>query len=73
MPSETEYETGEQEIQSDQKVSVHLMTVTLLPQHTSFMPHYLAQSDCLVADRQSQGNTRLTLPPPVSRNSTLAW
>jgi hypothetical protein len=42
----------------DQTVSVHLMItiqITLLSQHTSFLPHYLAQSDCLAADRQGQG------------------
>jgi hypothetical protein len=37
-------------------------------QHTSFLPHYLAQSDCLAADRQSQGDTRLTLTPSVIPN-----
>jgi hypothetical protein len=29
---------------------------------------YLAQSDCLAADRQGQGDTRLTLTPPVIPN-----
>jgi hypothetical protein len=29
----------------------------------------LAQSDCLAADRQGQGDTRLTLTPSVIRNS----
>jgi hypothetical protein len=47
---------------SDQKVSVHL----------SFLPHYLAQSDCLAADRQGQGDTRLTLTPSVISNSNYA-
>jgi hypothetical protein len=37
--------------------------------HTSFLPHYLAQSDCLAADRQGQGDTRLTLTPSVILNS----
>jgi hypothetical protein len=55
-------------IQGDQKVSVHLM-ITPLSQHTSFLPHYLAQSDCFAADRQGQGNTRLTLTPSVIPNS----
>jgi hypothetical protein len=50
-------------IQSDQKVSVHL-TITI-----HFLPHYLAQSDCLAADRQGQGDTRLTLTPSVIPNS----
>jgi hypothetical protein len=41
-------------VQGDQKFSVHLMiTVRTLG--------YLAQFDCLASDRQSQGNTRLTL------------
>jgi hypothetical protein len=31
--------------------------------------HYLAQSDCLAADRQNEGNTRLTLTPSVVLNS----
>jgi hypothetical protein len=30
---------------------------------------YLAESDCLVADRQGQGDTRLTLTPSVIPNS----
>jgi hypothetical protein len=47
-------------IQGDQKVSVHLM-ITML--------HYLAQSDCLAADRQGQGDTGLTLTPSVIPNS----
>jgi hypothetical protein len=38
-------------------------------QHTSLLPHYLAQSDCLVADRQGQGDTRLTLTSSVIPNS----
>jgi hypothetical protein len=54
--------------QGDQKVSVHLM-ITPLSQHTSFLPHYLAQSDCLAADRQGQGDTSLTLTPSVIPNS----
>jgi hypothetical protein len=37
--------------------------------HTSFLPHYLAQSDCLAADRQSQGDPRLTLTLSVIPNS----
>jgi hypothetical protein len=53
-------------VQGDQKVSVHLM-ITI--QHTSFLPHYLAQSDCLAADREDQGDTRLTLTPSVIPNS----
>jgi hypothetical protein len=35
----------------------------------SFLPHYLAQSDCLAADRQDQGDTRLTLTPSGIPNS----
>jgi hypothetical protein len=38
-------------------------------QHTSFLPHYLAQSDCLAANRQGQGDTRLTLTPSIIPNS----
>jgi hypothetical protein len=30
---------------------------------------YLAQSDCLAADRKGQGNTKLTLTPSVTPNS----
>jgi hypothetical protein len=33
--------------------------------HTSFLPHYLAQPECLTADRQGQGDTRLSLTPSV--------
>jgi hypothetical protein len=32
-------------------------------------PHYLAQSDCLAADSQGQGDTRLTQTPSVIPNS----
>jgi hypothetical protein len=46
-------------IQGDQNISVHLMITT----------HYLAQSDCLAADRQGQGHTRLTLTPSFIPNS----
>jgi hypothetical protein len=31
--------------------------------------YYLAQSDCLAADRQGQGDIRLTLTPSVIPNS----
>jgi hypothetical protein len=65
------------EIQGDQKVSVHLhvrsSTVTPLSQHTSFLPHYLAQSDCLATDRQGQGDIRLTLTPSVIPNSNYVF
>jgi hypothetical protein len=63
---------GSGNIQGDQKVSVHLMIttqITPLSQHTSFLPYYLAQSDCLAADRQGQGDTGLTLTPSVIPNS----
>jgi hypothetical protein len=40
-----------------------------LSQNTSFLPHYLAQSDCLAADRQGQRDTRLTLTPSFIPNS----
>jgi 6-phosphogluconolactonase/glucosamine-6-phosphate isomerase/deaminase len=55
-------------IQGDQKVSVNLM-ITPLSQQMSLLPHYFAQSDCLTADRQGQGDTRLTLTPSVIHNS----
>jgi hypothetical protein len=58
--------------QDNQKVSVHLMItiqITPLSHHKSFLPHYLAQSECLAADRQDQGDTRLTLTPSVIHNS----
>jgi hypothetical protein len=45
-------------VPNDQKVSVYRM-ITI----------YLAQSDCLAADRQDQGNTGLTLTPSVIPNS----
>jgi hypothetical protein len=38
-------------------------------QNTPFLPHYLAHSDILAADRQGQGDTRLTLTPSVIPNS----
>jgi hypothetical protein len=37
--------------------------------YTSFLSQYLAQSDCLAADRQGQEDTRLTLTPSVIPNS----
>jgi hypothetical protein len=46
-------------LQGDQKVSVHLMIII----------HYFAQSDCMAADRQGQGDTRLTPTPSVIPNS----
>jgi hypothetical protein len=55
-----------------QNVSVHLMIIIQikpLAQHTSFLFHYLAQSDCLAADRQGHGDTRLTLTQSVIPNS----
>jgi hypothetical protein len=58
-------------VQGDQKVAVRLMItikITPLSQHASFLPQYLAQSDCLSADRQGQGDTRLTLTPSVITN-----
>jgi hypothetical protein len=36
--------------------------------HTSFLPHYVAQSDCLAVDRLGQGDTILTLTPSVIPN-----
>jgi hypothetical protein len=60
-------------IQGDQKVSVHIMitiqkVTSNVQTHTSFLPHYLAQSDFLAADRQGQGGTRLALTPSVIPN-----
>jgi hypothetical protein len=52
-------------IQGDQKVSVHLM-ITI--QRVTSNVYYLAQSDCLAAGRQSQGDTRLALTPSVIPN-----
>jgi hypothetical protein len=43
--------------------------ITPLLQYTSILPHYLANFDCLVADRQGYGDTRLTLKPSVIPNS----
>jgi hypothetical protein len=40
-----------------------------LSQHMSFLPHFLTQPYCLAADRQGQGDTRLTLTPSVIPNS----
>jgi hypothetical protein len=44
---------------ADKNVSVYMMIIVL--------PHYLAKSDCLAADRQGQGDHRLTLMPSVIR------
>jgi hypothetical protein len=46
-----------------------LQQITPLSQHTSFLSHYLAESDCLAAERQGQGDTRLTLNPSFIPNS----
>jgi hypothetical protein len=62
-------------IHGDQKVSIHLIItyafqqITPISQLTCFLPHYLVQFDCLAADRQGQGDTRLTLTPSVILNS----
>jgi hypothetical protein len=42
---------------------------TCLSQHTSFLPHYLHQSDCFKTDRQGQGDTIVTQTPSVISNS----
>jgi hypothetical protein len=58
--------------QGNQKVSVRVMLtiqITLLSQHTTFLPHCVAQTDCLVADRQGQGESKLTLTPSIFPNS----
>jgi hypothetical protein len=51
-------------IHGDQKVSVHLVTI----QKVTSNAHYLDQSDCLAADRQGQGDSRLTLTSSVFPN-----
>jgi hypothetical protein len=38
-------------------------------QYTSFLPQYVVLSDCLTADCQGQGDSRLTLTPSVIPNS----
>jgi hypothetical protein len=43
-------------------------TDNTISQHTSFLSHYLAQSDCLAADRQGQRDTRRTVTPSVIPN-----
>jgi hypothetical protein len=50
-------------------ITYPLQQITPLSQHTSFLPHYLAQSDCLAANRQGQWDTKLTLTPSVIPNS----
>jgi hypothetical protein len=42
---------------------------TIWAEHTSFLPHYLVQSDCLAADHQGQEDTRPTVTPFVIPNS----
>jgi hypothetical protein len=48
-------------IQGDVQVSLHLMIENTIG--------YLAQTYCLAADRQGQGDTRLTLTPSIIPNS----
>jgi hypothetical protein len=64
-------------IQSDRKVSVHLMiTIQKVKSNIQSVPrqcpdiywHYLTQSDCLAVDRQGQRYTSLTLTPSVIPN-----
>jgi hypothetical protein len=52
-------------LQGDQKVSVHLMIT--IQKVTSNVQR--VESDCLAADLQCQGETRLTLTPSVIPNS----
>jgi hypothetical protein len=59
-PASSNFPTYIHNIQGDQKVSVQMMIT---------MPHHLAQSDCLAADRQGQRDTRHTLKPSVIPNS----
>jgi hypothetical protein len=56
------------DIQDDQKVSVHLM-ITIQKFTSNVQTVHLAQSDCLAADRQGQGDTRPILTPSVIPNS----
>jgi hypothetical protein len=65
---------AELNIQSDQNVSVHLMiTIQKITSNVQSVPppvsRHPAQSDCLAADCQGQGDTRLTLTPSVIPNS----
>jgi hypothetical protein len=53
-------------IQGDKIDSVHLYAlqqITQLSGRTSFLPQHLVQSDSLAADRQGQGDIRLTIKP----------
>jgi hypothetical protein len=65
MPDNTSKNINTSIKQGDQKVSVQLM----ISIHTSFLTHYLAQSNCFTANRQGQEDTRLTLTPSVIPNS----
>jgi hypothetical protein len=56
-----------EELQGDQKVSVHLMII--IQKVTSNVPSVPRQSADMAADRQGQGDTRLTLTPSVIHNS----
>jgi hypothetical protein len=69
---ELPFYTGQKNtIQDDKKYSVHLMiTIQKVTSNVQSAPRYcLAQSDCLAADRQGQGDTRLTLTPSAIHNS----
>jgi hypothetical protein len=54
--------------QGDQKVSVHLM-ITIQKVTSKVRSVSRRSPDCLVADRQGQVDTRLTLTPSVNPNS----
>jgi hypothetical protein len=61
--------------QSDQQVLVLLddyNTDNTIITTQSFLSHYLTQSDYLAADRQGQGDIRLTLTQSVIPNSNYA-
>jgi hypothetical protein len=45
-------------------ISIYILMITI-----QNVTNYLAESDCLAADRQGQGDTRLTLTPSVISNS----
>jgi hypothetical protein len=56
-------------IQGDQKVSVHLMTtIQKVTSNVQSVPPPQSP-DCLAADRQGQGDTRLVLTPSVIPDS----
>jgi hypothetical protein len=55
-------------IQGDQNVSVHLL-ITIQKVTNNFKSVHRQSPNCLAADRQSQGDTKLTLTQSVIPNS----